>query len=117
MEFNTYTVRCHIEDWRVSEDGDYHLVLSDVSDPSAIMIGEIPCAECGSVQQSNHLAEFIQARKNFEGSLDSKKSSTVYTITGVAFFDKIHKQFGAKNGIEIHPVLSITENKNQFTNF
>jgi hypothetical protein len=31
------------------------------------------------------------------------------TITGVAFFDKLHGQTGvAPNGIELHPVLSIT---------
>ena len=105
IEFNTYSVKCRIQEYKLSDDGDLHLVLQDVLHPEKTMIAEIPDMYCESVQKSSHLNEFISARKFLQ---DSEIDTSVYVVTGVAFYDKMHGQLGiAPNGIEIHPVLSI----------
>jgi len=41
-------------------------------------------------------------------SSEPRQLNGLATITGVAFFDRVHGQIGvAPNGIELHPVLSI----------
>ena len=112
IEFNTYSLKCRIREYKLSDDGDYHLVLEDLVNPSITMIGEIPDQYCASVQQSKYLTAFIQARKDFKNSLlvTSQVDTNIYTITGVAFYDKVHGQLGAApNAIEIHPILTITK--------
>lgn len=111
IEFKTYSIKVHIREYKLSADGDYHLVLEDIADPNKTMIGEIPDPYCGSVQSSIRINEITQARKNFQNSLlvTAQVDNSVYTITGVAFYDKVHGQIGvAPNGIEIHPILYIT---------
>lgn len=112
VELYTYTVPCRIREYKLSDDGDYHLVMMDLNDPSKTMIGEIPDQYCPSVQQSPHVDKFIQARKDFQNSLlvTGQVDTGVYLITGVAFFDKVHGQLGAApTAIEIHPILSISK--------
>lgn len=112
IEFNTYSLKCHIREYKLSDDGDYHLVLQDISNPSVTMIGEIPDHYCHSVEQSKHVTLFTQARKDFQNSLlvTSQVDTAIYTITGVAFYDKVHGQLGAApNAIEIHPILTISK--------
>ena len=110
IEFNTYSIQCRVREYKLSDDGDYHLVLEDLSDPSITMIGEIPDPYCSSVQQSKHVAAFTQARKYFQNTLlvTGQIDTVVYLITGPAFYDKVHGQLGAApDAIEIHPILSI----------
>lgn len=112
IEFNTYSIKCRIREYKLSDDGDYHLVLEDIQNSSITMVGEIPDEYCASVQQSKHLSSFVKARTDFKQSLLStaQVDTSVYTITGVAFYDKIHGQLGAApNAIEIHPILSISK--------
>jgi len=112
IEFNSYSLKCRIREYKLSSDGDYHLVLEDIDHPEITMIGEIPDPYCPSVQKSNHLEAFIQARKDFKNSLlfAGKVDTSIYTITGIAFYDKVHGQLGAaQNAIEIHPILSISK--------
>jgi hypothetical protein len=112
IEFNTYTIYCHIREYKLSDDGDYHLVLQDISNPAITMIGEIPDPYCESVKQSIRLSEITQARTDFKNSLlvTEQVDASVYIITGVAFYDKVHGQLGAApNAIEIHPILSIAK--------
>jgi hypothetical protein len=112
IEFNTYTIQCRIREYKLSDDGDYHLVLMDLSNPSTTMIGEIPDPYCASVKQSAYLNNFTKARKDFKNSLlvTEQVDTSVYIITGVAFYDKVHGQLGAApNAIEIHPILSIAK--------
>lgn len=112
IEFNTYTLNCRIREYKLSTDGDYHLVLQDISDPSVTMIGEIPDPYCESVTQSLRFNQISQARKDFKNSLlvTAQVDTSVYTITGVAFYDKVHGQLGAApDAIEIHPILSISK--------
>ena len=110
IELNTYSIRCHIREYKLSDDGDYHLVLEDLSDPSITMIGEIPDPYCSSVNQSKHISEFTKARNDFQNSLlvTGQVDTSVYLITGPVFYDKVHGQLGAApDAIEIHPILSI----------
>lgn len=110
IEFNTYAIKCHIREYKLSDDGDYHLVLEDLLNPSITMIGEIPDPYCLSVQQSKHVAEFTSARNDFKNSLlvTAQVDTSVYLVTGNAFYDKVHGQLGAApNALEIHPILSI----------
>ncbi len=48
--------------------------------------------------------------EHFGGKITEKKNPSIpVTVTGIAFFDKIHGQEGvADNGIELHPLLSIS---------
>lgn len=90
-------------------DGDYHIVLRD---GDATMIVEAPDPACavGSVfeQQIGAVREAIDRR--FSGPINGRKAglSFAVSVTGIGFFDKIHGQEGvARNGIELHPLLSI----------
>lgn len=110
-EFYTYEIVCKVREYRMEDDGDYHLVLVDVSDTSKTMIGEIPDPSCPSVAKSGKANTFVKVRTFFKDSVAVKKNVTkqgVYKITGVVFFDKKHRQLGlSPNGIELHPILSI----------
>jgi len=110
IEFNTYTVECRIREYEFSDDGDYSLVITDLSDPSKTMIAEIPDPFCSETQKSRHNEQFMKVRNDFVNTLKltSQPDTGIYIITGVAFFDYVHGQRGvAPNGIEIHPILSI----------
>lgn len=109
IEFNTYSLECRILKYILEDDGDYHVVLSGIKDPSKTLIAEIPDPTCNTVQISKHNNIFIEVRKSFENSWlhTTRQDTQIFIITGVAFYDIIHNQFGvAPNGIEIHPVLS-----------
>lgn len=112
IEFNTYSITCHIREYKLSSDGDYHLVLQDISNPSITMIGEIPDPYCESLKQSIRFDQIIQARKDFKNTLlvTEQVDTSVYIVTGVAFYDKVHGQLGAaSNAVEIHPILTISK--------
>ncbi len=112
IEFRTYKILCRIREYKLSSDGDYHLVMEDINDPSKTMIGEIPDPNCGAVQNSSHIAEINLARKTFENFVEvtSQVKPGIYIIQGVAFYDQVHGQLGvAPNGIEIHPILNIVK--------
>ncbi len=112
IEFRTFKVRCHIREYKLSSDGDYHLVMEDINDPSKTMIGEIPDPDCGVVKNSAHISEITSARRTFETFVEvtSQVKPGTYLIRGVAFYDQVHGQLGvAPNGIEIHPILNITK--------
>ena len=50
--------------------------------------------------------------KDFKNTLlaTEQADTSVYIITGVAFYDKVHGQLGAApNAVEIHPILSISK--------
>jgi hypothetical protein len=51
----------------------------------------------------------VQAACGFTPSSSFRKLSGNVTVSGVAFFDFLHRQTGhAPNGIELHPVLRFT---------
>lgn len=115
------------------EDRDYHLVITDDSlrytnggkasdgkETGTSFIAEIPDPKCyagkkGDPAARSHFTQQLKAvRDEFElrfpggEGADTKLGGIPVTLTGVAFYDRMHYQTGrAKNGIELHPVLDI----------
>lgn len=107
IEAQTYKVRARLISYTPEEDGDLHIVIADVEDPSKTMIAEIPSPDCAGACASGHVEEFRKARAVIMGLSDQVPRSAV-VVTGVGFFDFLHGQAGAApNGIELHPVLKI----------
>lgn len=123
IEDTVYQVDATLVAYKEEADGDFHLVISDGQNT---MIAEIPDPDfCdGSVW----LDQIKSTRAAFDGKFGKEltslrrltytltdgvamvsKISVPVSLTGVGFFDKLHGQTGvAPNGIELHPVLSIT---------
>ena len=79
------------------------------------MIAEIPAPSCASGAPAWAKAAWTQARATLATCGTVGTSWTDYpagalaTLTGVGFKDKKHGQTGvAPNGVELHPVSSIT---------
>lgn len=74
------------------------------------MIAEIPASFCA--EGTGHENDYKQAR----GDLTNLSIGSIVEVVGVGFFDFLHDAIGgAKNGIELHPVLKISQfaNKNE----
>src|ERR1035437_8824844 len=69
IEFKTYVIKCDIREFRKEDDGDYHLVLTSLSDSSITMIGEIPNSFCSSVFASPYANKFAETRAYFEQNI------------------------------------------------
>lgn len=107
-----------IEVKRVTDDGDYHLVVADKrpvdpDDPSVRkMIVELADPDC--VEKPFKRRSIARARRQFNESCGVPTTgfrdlTGTATITGVAFLDIKHTIRGAApNFIELHPVLSFT---------
>lgn len=105
-ELTVFKVRARLVLIKKEKDSDFHLVLADPDDPETTMIAEVPKETCA--QGSHHEAEFKALQAKLRPLLGSNVDKLV-SIEGVGFFDFLHNQTGvAKNGIELHPVLSIT---------
>jgi hypothetical protein len=110
-ELKTYSVSGMLTVIKKEKDQDYHLVITDPDDDDLTMIVESPAPSCA--QNSQFLEQIKDVRQAIDqrfGKFKGKKKPNVrVTVTGVAFFDPIHGQEGvASNGIELHPILSIT---------
>jgi hypothetical protein len=102
QELTVYRIRGIIEHIAVEDDRDWHIIIRDPDQPSASMIVEIPDPQC--VEDSALKARLVEARR----ALHSVPRLGLAEVEGVGFFDFIHTQRGAaKNGFELHPVLSI----------
>ncbi len=110
IETSTFSISAILSVIKREKDEDYHLVLSDLNDPSVTMIVESPNPDCavGSVF-ANQIADVRQTIDDQFGPIRRKRRPGIPVIvTGVAFFDVLHGQEGvAPNGIELHPLLSI----------
>ncbi len=114
-EETTFQVHGVLIGWKLERDRDLHLVSADPSAPTQTMIVEVPSTTCDHVCSSEHVAEFRAARAALIMKFGTPTSSfhpfstpQPITITGVGFFDFLHRQVGvAANGIELHPVLAI----------
>jgi hypothetical protein len=114
-ELQAVRVRGTIVGWKTETDNDYHIVISDMTNPNETMIIEPPSSACSGACQSGYGSLYQSARAAFVTCLGSPPSSftapgktVVVDITGVPMFDLLHGQTGvAPNGIEIHPVLSV----------
>lgn len=117
VEFEKFTIDAFVTGFKEETDRDFHVVLADTSDKSVTMIGEIPDPQCSTVKESGHAQQIAAVRAEFTkcfgtpapGNQFKKFAKAVRVqIMGVGFFDKIHGQTGvAKNGVELHPVMSV----------
>jgi len=114
LEFQAFTVRAQLIAIKEESDRDFHLILTDLNDPSATMIAEIPSQDCSGACSSHYASSFESARRELESRFGIPPTSgfqngtVIVDVTGVAFFDFFHKQRDvAPNAIELHPVLSI----------
>jgi len=84
LERRTFRVRAFLAKHASEEnDGDIHLVLSDVGDRTKTMIAEIPDSACAL--GSRHASRYAEARR----VIDSLPGGIEVEIEGVAFFDRI----------------------------
>jgi hypothetical protein len=99
------------------DDNDYHLVITSDNRKDS-MITEIPDGSCDKVRKFPELSKDYTAARQFIDENIKQPSSEIkklnkpvkVIITGFVFFDKIaHGKGHAPNGIEIHPVISITK--------
>jgi hypothetical protein len=109
QEFNTYQVMGKITFAKLEADNDVHMVLQDPN--GRTMIIEATCPDCA--QHSIVSDQIATVRHAVEAQFPNLASgapehvSVDVSVTGVAFFDRLHGQDGvAPNGIELHPVLS-----------
>jgi hypothetical protein len=101
-ELHVYRVRAKLMEIRREKDSDIHIILADLDRLEIRMIAEIPAPECAN--GSGHEDAFRQARE----TVLSMRVETTIEVVGVGFFDYLHDaKGGAKNGIEIHPVLQL----------
>ena len=116
-ELQAVQIRATIVGWKIEADNDFHIVVADLDVPSETMIVEPPSPACSGSCSSGYGALFAAARDAFARCLGGQPSNrftpigrpVVADITGVPYFDPIHGQTGvARNGIEIHPVLSVS---------
>jgi hypothetical protein len=111
-----YEITGLVTKYKLEDDGDIHIVLKDNETDSTIVI-EMPNPDCPSLQGTSFVTKYRDERDWFVTHIGNPTSSfktlptpKQVTITGVGFYDFLHGQTGmAKNGREIHPVLSITD--------
>ena len=113
-ELTTYAVTANVVKFKLEDDRDIHVVISDLNDPAQTMIVEFPdAANCDGASTSTHAAEMKAARSALTATYGNPSSSGfrnlsgTATFVGVGFFDFKHGQTGvAPNAIELHPVIS-----------
>ena len=108
VELNLYRVHAVVIAYKLEDDGDLHLVLSD---GTLTMIAELPAVRCarGSAWASEIAAARLVAEQRLHPHRKLRSMVNIpVTVTGPAFFDFVHGQVGhAGNGIELHPVVEI----------
>jgi hypothetical protein len=117
VETTTYRMRARLLKFKFEDDRDIHLVVGVPSSPKKTMIVEFPDPTCPGAKDSPKKARMASARSALINSCGKPPSASskfrdlkgTATVTGVGFFDIIHGQTGvAPNGIELHPVLRIS---------
>jgi hypothetical protein len=105
-EFYVFRVQAVLVAVHTMVDQDLHLLLQDPDDPKVRMIAEVPSPLCasGTAQTSAYaaarrVAVSLRRRGRAEGAL--------VEVTGIGFFDALHKRGSSHTGVELHPVLQI----------
>src|SRR5947199_1285206 len=111
-ETTVWVINATMTKFKLENDSDYHIVISDASGNT--MITEIPMPSCVGAG-SPFLSGIQNARSKFDAQFTTTTTfqtvSVPVQIIGVGMFDFLHGQTGvAPNGIEIHPVLDIIFN-------
>jgi hypothetical protein len=109
QEFNTYQLTGTITFAKLEADNDIHMVLTDAD--GRTMIVESPCRDCAQNsivhEQIATVRQIVEAEFPTAATGGVENTSVPVTVTGVAFFDRLHGQDGvAPNGVELHPILS-----------
>jgi hypothetical protein len=109
QEFNSYQLTGTVTFAKLEADNDIHMVLTDPN--GRTMIIESPCRDCAQTSivhdQIATVRQIVEAQFPKAASGGVENTSVPVTVTGVAFFDRLHGQDGvAPNGIELHPILS-----------
>jgi hypothetical protein len=96
FEYHVFTIVARVTTVQLEGDSDYHLTLREHGWP---MIAESPAPECTAGAKGYYRR--LMAHVHGVARVCAKAR-----ITGVAFFDTEHGQYGvAPNAIELHPVL------------
>jgi len=105
-EFYVFRVQAVLVAVRTEVDQDLHLLLRDPDDPKANMIAEVPSPLCASRTPQT---QAIAAARRVALSLRrrSREEGVLVEVTGVGFFDALHKRGSSHTGVELHPVLQI----------
>jgi len=110
IETSVYRISGHLIMIKREKDKDFHLVVKD--NRNRTMILEVPSVECAMGSRFIEQIKQVRNQLNKRYHIHVRKKLVInddITVTGIGFFDKIHGQEGvAPNGIELHPLLSIT---------
>jgi len=96
----------HVIAAKQEKDSDLHVIIATAT--GAELNVEAPRADCDST--SPYAGELAQARAAMDAAMPNVSGShytpldLTATIAGVLFFDVLHGQRGAPNGVELHPV-------------
>jgi len=101
-EFTVYRVRARLRLVLAGADGDIHLFLADVEEPSRRMIAEIPhpLLALGSGFERVFRQERAALRRR------RRPAGQLVVVTGIGFFD-YHRHGNRSNGLELHPVIGL----------
>ncbi len=109
-ETTVFRLAATLTEYKLEEDSDFHLILSDGAGHT--LISEIPDPVC--VGAGSPLAGSISdARAAFDARYTAtgrfQTANVPVTVTGVGFFDFLHGQTSVvPNGMELHAVLDVT---------
>ena len=110
------TVTAYLIATGLEEDGDYHLVCKALNSKKTL-IAEIPDPTTTKLRGFPGLkADYGKGRSEVDGKIGRPPHQVTdlvikrkIRITGIVFFDKLaHGNGHAENGVEIHPVTTIT---------
>ena len=105
FELYVYRVQAVVAAVHTQVDQDLHILLRDPDDPHIRMIAEVPSPPCASGVEE---ASFKEVRK-VALSIRKRKRPVLVEVTGIGFFDALHKRGASHNGFELHPVLTLIE--------
>ena len=82
------------------DDGDIHVIVGDIEDPTSTIVAEVPDSACAL--GSTRIRDFANAYR----ALRNVQRGDIVILDGVGFFDYVHGQTGvAPNGFELHPIV------------
>jgi hypothetical protein len=114
-ERKTYRLNAVLVKMKKEPDGDIHLVIADPGANGKRMVAEFPSASCAPASTSSKRPQMESARRTLLDHCGPAPSSFnrgilegTATVKGVGFFDFLHAGDQAENGIELHPVVGLT---------
>jgi hypothetical protein len=114
-ERKTYRVNAVLVKMKKESDGDIHLVIADAGPDGTRMVVEFPSTSCPPASTSPRRPDMESARKSLTDHCGPPPSAFkngmldgTATVKGVGLFDFKHAGDQADNGIELHPVVKLT---------